>query len=81
MTLPTSTSVPTHAAPLRDCGVVTVFECGFAHAAAVCSCGWTGRRRYRLAAANLDAWEHSIRERCVIAEPLVLHITALAGVA
>jgi hypothetical protein len=59
-----------------DVGVVYVLESGFAHFAALCSCGWTGKRHYLRAPANLDAWEHAIREKCDVAVPLV---TRLAG--
>ena len=55
-------------------GVVAVLEYGFAHFAAMCSCGWTGRRRFLRAPANLDAWEHSIRERCDVSVPLVMRV-------
>jgi hypothetical protein len=51
-------------------GVVAVLDYGFAHFAASCSCGWTGRRRYLKAAANMDAWDHSIHEKCDVSVPL-----------
>jgi hypothetical protein len=57
-------------------GVVAVFDYGFAHVAAVCSCGWTGRRRYLKAAAQVDAWEHSIDEKCDVSVPLVIPVAA-----
>jgi hypothetical protein len=53
-------------------GVVAVRDYGFAHRAAVCTCGWTGRRRYLKAAAEQDAWMHSIHEKCVVSVPLVM---------
>jgi hypothetical protein len=53
-------------------GVVAVREHGFAHSLAVCTCGWTGRRRYLKAAAEQDAWLHSIHEMCAVSVPLVL---------
>jgi hypothetical protein len=58
-------------------GVVFVLEYGIAHYCATCSCGWTGRRRFLKAAANLDAWEHSIHEKSDVSVPLV--IPAAAG--
>jgi hypothetical protein len=57
-------------------GVVAVLNFGFAHFAAMCSCGWTGRRRYLGAAANMDAWEHSMHERCNVSVPLVIPAAA-----
>lgn len=57
-------------------GVVAVLEFGFAHHAAMCSCGWAGRRHFLRAQANLDAWEHSIRERCDVSVPLALRVDA-----
>ena len=56
---------PTH-------GVVCVLDYGFAHFTATCSCGWTGRRRFLRAAANIDAWDHSVHEKSVVSVPLVL---------
>jgi hypothetical protein len=53
-------------------GVVAVHEYGFAHCTATCTCGWTGRRRYLKAAAEQDAWMHSIHEKCVVSVPLVM---------
>ncbi|MGV0794948.1 hypothetical protein [Mycolicibacterium sp. XJ1819] len=52
-------------------GVVTVLDYGFAHCAATCSCGWAGPRRYLRGAAKLDAWQHSIRQKCDVSVPLV----------
>lgn len=52
-------------------GIVGVREFGFAHSVAACTCGWSGRRRYLKAAAEQDAWMHSIREHCAVAVPLV----------
>lgn len=57
-------------------GVVAVLDHGFAHFAAMCSCGWTGRRRYLGAAASMDAWEHSMHEKCDVSVPLVIPTTA-----
>ena len=57
-------------------GVVAVYNYGFGHSAAVCSCGWTGRRRYLKAAAEQDAWMHSMRENCDISVPLVIPVVA-----
>jgi hypothetical protein len=53
-------------------GVVAVNDYGFAHCTAVCTCGWTGRRRYLKAGAEQDAWMHSIHEKCVVSVPLVI---------
>jgi hypothetical protein len=58
-------------------GVVAVHNYGFGHSTAGCSCGWTGRRRYLKAAAEQDAWVHSMHEKCEIAVPLVIPISAL----
>jgi len=52
--------------------MVAVHNYGLAHSAAVCSCGWTGRRRYLKAAAEQDAWMHSIHENCTVSVPLVM---------
>jgi hypothetical protein len=57
-------------------GVVAVHAYGYAHSNAACSCGWRGRRRYLKAAAEQDAWLHSIHERCEIAVPLVIPLSA-----
>ena len=59
-----------------DHGVVSVLDYGFAHFAAMCSCGWTGRRRFLKAAANLDAWEHSVHEKSDVSVPLVMPAAA-----
>jgi hypothetical protein len=53
-------------------GVVSVHNLGFAHSIAACSCGWTGRRRHLKAAAEQDAWVHSMHEKCTVSTPLVL---------
>ncbi len=53
-------------------GVVAVHEYGFARSAAVCTCGWAGRRRYLKAAAEQDAWMHSIHDSCIVSVPLVM---------
>jgi hypothetical protein len=57
-------------------GVVAVHNYGFWHSTAACSCGWTGRRRYLKAAAEQDAWMHSMHEKCDIAVPLVIPFSA-----
>ncbi len=57
-------------------GVVAVHNYGFGHSTAACSCGWTGRRRYLKAAAEQDAWMHSMHEKCAIAVPLVIPFSA-----
>jgi hypothetical protein len=58
-------------------GVVAVHNYGFGHSMAACSCGWTGRRRYLKAAAEQDAWVHSMHEKCAIAVPLVIPVSRL----
>jgi hypothetical protein len=58
-------------------GVVAVHNYGFGHSTAACSCGWTGRRRYQKAAAEQDAWLHSMHEKCEIAVPFVIPVAAL----
>jgi hypothetical protein len=57
-------------------GVVAVYNYGFGHSTAACSCGWTGRRRYLKAAAEQDAWVHSMFEKCEISVPLVIPVFA-----
>jgi hypothetical protein len=57
-------------------GVVAVHSYGFGHSSAACSCGWTGRRRYLKAAAEQDAWVHSMHEKCDISVPLVIPVVA-----
>jgi hypothetical protein len=57
-------------------GLVAVHNYGFAHLAAACSCGWTGRRRYLKAAAQQDAWVHAMHEKCDISVPLVIPVFA-----
>ena len=52
-------------------GTVMVATFGFGHCAASCTCGWHGKRRHLKAAAEQDAWMHSIHGRCDIAVPLV----------
>jgi hypothetical protein len=59
-------------------GVVAVHNYGFGHSSAYCSCGWTGRRRHLKAAAEQDAWAHSMSERCAISVPLVIPIDRIA---
>jgi hypothetical protein len=57
-------------------GVVAVHKHGFADCTAACTCGWTGRRRYLKAAAQQDAWMHSIDNKCVVSVPLVMPAVA-----
>lgn len=57
-------------------GVVAVHKLTFAYSTAVCTCGWTGRRRYLKAAAQQDAWMHSIHNKCVVSVPLVMPAAA-----
>ena len=57
-------------------GVVAVHEYGLARCTAVCTCGWTGRRRYLKAAAEQDAWMHSIHDSCDVSVPLVMPAVA-----
>jgi hypothetical protein len=59
---------------LDEHGVVAVQNYGFGHSTAACSCGWTGRRRYLKAAAEQDAWVHSIHEKCAVSVPLVIPV-------
>jgi hypothetical protein len=59
-------------------GMVAVHDYGFAHSTAVCSCGWAGRRRWLKAAAEQDAWVHSMHEKCTISVPLVLPVSRSA---
>jgi hypothetical protein len=58
----------------HDHGVVAVHHYGLGHSAAMCSCGWAGRRRYLKAAAEQDAWVHAMRQKCDI--PLVIPVSA-----
>ncbi|WP_319452301.1 MULTISPECIES: hypothetical protein [unclassified Mycobacterium] len=53
-------------------GIVAVHNLGFGRSTASCSCGWAGRRRHLKAAAEQDAWEHSMRDGCDVSCPLVL---------
>ena len=57
-------------------GVVAVRNYGFGHSTAACSCGWMGRRRYLKAAAEQDAWVHSMHEKCAVSVPLVIPVFA-----
>ena len=57
-------------------GTVAVHDYGFTRCTAVCTCGWTGRRRYLKAAAEQDAWMHSIHQACAVSVPLVIPVTA-----
>lgn len=59
-------------------GVVAVYNYGFGHSEAVCSCGWTGRRRHLRAVAIQDAWVHCMHENCTVSFPLVLPIARIA---
>lgn len=51
--------------------VVAVHRAGICHSTAVCSCGWRGRRRLLVAAAEQDAWGHAIDAGCDVSFPLV----------
>ena len=53
-------------------GVVSVHLFGLGNTTATCSCGWAGRRRLLKAAAEQDAWAHSVQEKCDLSSPLVL---------
>jgi hypothetical protein len=53
-------------------GLVSVHHLGLGNATAKCSCGWAGRRRLLKAAAEQDAWLHSMHDRCEVSSPLVL---------
>ncbi len=53
-------------------GLVSVHHLGLGNATASCSCGWAGRRRLLKAAAEQDAWLHSMHDRCEVSSPLVL---------
>ena len=53
-------------------GIVSVHHLGIGHSTAACSCGWAGRRPRLMAAAEQDAWLHSMRDRCAVPSPLVL---------
>jgi hypothetical protein len=57
-------------------GVVAVHNYRFGHSTAACSCGWAGQRRYLKAAAEQDAWVHSMHQKCEIAVPLVIPVSA-----
>ena len=64
------------AARCLEHGVVAVQNYGFLHSTAACSCGWTGRRRHLKAAAEQDAWVHSVHEKCAVSVPLVIPVFA-----
>ncbi|MCP9275066.1 hypothetical protein [Mycolicibacterium arenosum] len=53
-------------------GVVSVHHYGIGRSTAACSCGWNGRRRHLMAAAEQDAWVHAMHARCAVSSPLVL---------
>jgi hypothetical protein len=53
-------------------GIASVHNLGFGRSTASCSCGWEGRRRRLKAAAEQDAWMHSMRRGCEVSCPLVL---------
>jgi hypothetical protein len=59
-------------------GVVAVHDYGLARSTAVCSCGWTGKRRFLKAAAEQDAWLHSAHEKCTVSVPLVIPVSRSA---
>ena len=52
-------------------GVVSVHVLGLANTTATCSCGWSGHRRILKAAAEQDAWAHSMQDGCMVSSPLV----------
>ncbi|WP_140692379.1 hypothetical protein [Mycolicibacterium hodleri] len=52
-------------------GVVSVHLLGLVDKTARCSCGWAGRRRILRAAAEQDAWAHSMQDGCMVSSPLV----------
>ena len=52
-------------------GVVSVHVLGLVNTTATCSCGWSGHRRILKAAAEQDAWAHSIQDGCMVSSPLV----------
>jgi hypothetical protein len=56
-------------------GIVAVHDYGWAHSSAVCSCGWVGKRRFLKAAAEQDAWMHSVHEKCTVSVPLVIPVS------
>ncbi|MGX9791918.1 hypothetical protein [Mycobacterium sp. MMS18-G62] len=56
-------------------GIVAVHDYGFARSTAVCSCGWAGKRRFLKAAAEQDAWLHSMHEKCTVSVPLVIPVS------
>ena len=55
-----------------DVGVASVRRVRSFDATARCSCGWSGRRRLLVAAAEQDAWAHAMRDSCEVSSPLVL---------
>jgi hypothetical protein len=59
-------------------GVVAVHKHGFARSVAVCSCGWNGHRRLLKAAAQQDAWAHSMHQKCTVSVPLVIPVARVA---
>jgi hypothetical protein len=58
--------------------IVAVHDYGLAHSTAVCSCGWVGKRRFLKAAAEQDAWVHSMHEKCTVSVPLVIPVSRTA---
>jgi hypothetical protein len=56
-------------------GIVAVHDYGWAHSSAVCSCGWVGKPRFLKAAAEQDAWMHSVHEKCTVSVPLVIPVS------
>ncbi|ANE80539.1 hypothetical protein A7U43_15540 [Mycobacterium adipatum] len=52
-------------------GTVYVYNRGFGHSTATCSCGWAGQRRRLKAAAEQDAWSHCAQQGCAVSVPLV----------
>lgn len=65
-------NIAARAGDLIPDGVVSVHRYGIGRSTATCSCGWAGRRRRLMAAAEQDAWVHSMHARCVVSSPLVL---------
>ncbi len=60
-------------------GLVAVLHYGIGNSTAVCSCGWTGRRRHLKAAAQQDAWMHAMDEKCEISTPLVVEVPSVVA--
>jgi hypothetical protein len=54
--------------------MIAVYNYGFGRSIALCSCGWSGPRRYLKALAAQDAWTHSAHEKCALSVPLVIQV-------